>query len=119
MLRRPPRSTRTDTLFPYTTLFRSEPDLPKRLLAREVSELPRYEQNMQLGPGVFGPTTKVFLFKLINLLGQQGWFYLQIFRLADGKPADFKLGVFGAFWRYLADEYRQAWRVHRARLRQG
>src|SRR3546814_12619708 len=25
MLRRPPRSTRTDTLFPYTTLFRSDP----------------------------------------------------------------------------------------------
>src|SRR3546814_11543405 len=26
MQRRPPRSTRTDTLFPYTTLFRSESD---------------------------------------------------------------------------------------------
>src|SRR3546814_14497385 len=26
MRRRPPRSTRTDTLFPYTTLFRSPPD---------------------------------------------------------------------------------------------
>src|SRR3546814_19204547 len=26
MLRRPPRSTRTDTLFPYTTLFRSGDD---------------------------------------------------------------------------------------------
>src|SRR3546814_13384400 len=26
MIRRPPRSTRTDTLFPYTTLFRSHPD---------------------------------------------------------------------------------------------
>src|SRR3546814_7081218 len=25
-IRRPPRSTRTDTLFPYTTLFRSRPD---------------------------------------------------------------------------------------------
>src|SRR3546814_6018499 len=25
MVRRPPRSTRTDTLFPYTTLFRSIP----------------------------------------------------------------------------------------------
>src|SRR3546814_13432893 len=25
MVRRPPRSTRTDTRFPYTTLFRSEP----------------------------------------------------------------------------------------------
>src|SRR3546814_9763722 len=33
MIRRPPRSTRTDTLFPYTTLFRSpcapEPYLPR------------------------------------------------------------------------------------------
>src|SRR3546814_10410749 len=26
MIRRPPRSTRTDTLFPYTTLFRSSAD---------------------------------------------------------------------------------------------
>src|SRR3546814_956406 len=28
MIRRPPRSTRTDTLFPYTTLFRSGLDSP-------------------------------------------------------------------------------------------
>src|SRR3546814_8709350 len=28
MIRRPPRSTRTDTLFPYTTLFRSKVILP-------------------------------------------------------------------------------------------
>src|SRR3546814_4367652 len=27
MIRRPPRSTRTDTLFPYTTLFRSQQGL--------------------------------------------------------------------------------------------
>src|SRR3546814_7801522 len=31
MILRPPRSTRTDTLFPYTTLFRSEAQ-PRRLL---------------------------------------------------------------------------------------
>src|SRR3546814_11914649 len=30
MIRRPPRSTRTDTLFPYTTLFRS-PAIVRRL----------------------------------------------------------------------------------------
>src|SRR3546814_19710072 len=29
MIRRPPRSTRTDTLFPYTTLFRSDLPLPR------------------------------------------------------------------------------------------
>src|SRR3546814_1295949 len=42
MIRRPPRSTRTDTLFPYTTLFRSIEiqmwyaglDSPERHLAR-------------------------------------------------------------------------------------
>src|SRR3546814_4194242 len=28
MIRRPPRSTRTDTLFPYTTLFRSKTTSP-------------------------------------------------------------------------------------------
>src|SRR3546814_19819839 len=31
MIRRPPRSTRTDTLFPYTTLFRSRPRGPADL----------------------------------------------------------------------------------------
>src|SRR3546814_11305981 len=31
MIRRPPRSTRTDTLFPYTTLFRSRPELSLRV----------------------------------------------------------------------------------------
>src|SRR3546814_10298765 len=30
MIRRPPRSTRTDILLPYTTLFRSRPSLPSR-----------------------------------------------------------------------------------------
>src|SRR3546814_9651573 len=31
MVRRPPRSTRTDTLFPYTARFRSVPDRRDRL----------------------------------------------------------------------------------------
>src|SRR3546814_3449243 len=35
MIRRPPRSTRTDTLFPYTTLFRSAGDAGRRAELRE------------------------------------------------------------------------------------
>src|SRR3546814_9967993 len=31
MIRRPPRSTRTDTLFPYTTLFRSTKPLVRQI----------------------------------------------------------------------------------------
>src|SRR3546814_7605593 len=34
MIRRPPRSTRTDTLFPYTTLFRSRHHHDRRCGAR-------------------------------------------------------------------------------------
>src|SRR3546814_19496025 len=34
MIRRPPRSTRTDTLFPYTTLFRSKFGSRKRKSAK-------------------------------------------------------------------------------------
>src|SRR3546814_18343194 len=48
MIRRPPRSTRTDTLFPYTTLFRSglaartaeTGEEPHRLSARAAAGLP-------------------------------------------------------------------------------
>src|SRR3546814_10117079 len=39
MIRRPPRSTLTDTLFPYTTLFRSHPELPdgvRRTMERRI-----------------------------------------------------------------------------------
>src|SRR3546814_4174318 len=40
MIRRPPRSTRTDTLFPYTTLFRSGCRLRQR---RHPHHLPRLQ----------------------------------------------------------------------------
>src|SRR3546814_6380563 len=46
MIRRPPRSTRTDTLFPYTTLFRS-----KGLERREHAGARRVAERM---PGVVG-----------------------------------------------------------------
>src|SRR3546814_12972154 len=41
MIRRPPRSTRTDTLFPYTTLFRS----PRRAADRARGE-PRRDRRL-------------------------------------------------------------------------
>src|SRR3546814_6109896 len=41
MIRRPPRSTRTDTLFPYTTLFRSEDTAgPHRIRLRSLRPRP-------------------------------------------------------------------------------
>src|SRR3546814_11272449 len=51
MIRRPPRATRTDTLFPYTTLFRSPPwrlSMQQRQRSRAASlceVLPRVPDN--------------------------------------------------------------------------
>src|SRR3546814_15680575 len=45
MIRRPPRSTRTDTLFPYTTLFRSR----RADQDRTVGELPHGPAELEEG----------------------------------------------------------------------
>src|SRR3546814_4236407 len=39
MIRRPPRSTRTDTLFPYTTLFRSADSSGKEITPQQIWDL--------------------------------------------------------------------------------
>src|SRR3546814_5829237 len=51
MIRRPPRSTRTDTLFPYTTLFRSEFNpMPDKEKARtQFSTGPRCQERTRSG----------------------------------------------------------------------
>src|SRR3546814_10915675 len=60
MIRQPPRSTRTDTLFPYTTLFRSQDRLAilgpngsgkTTLLRALLGEVPLAEGTRWLGPG--------------------------------------------------------------------
>src|SRR3546814_3114350 len=50
MVRRPPRSTRTDTLFPYTTLFRSFLQLNLGLMLLGYAIALMLEANVGLGP---------------------------------------------------------------------
>src|SRR3546814_13755895 len=46
MIRRPPRSTRTDTLFPYTTLFRSVGQVEEVLDVLDIHPAIRVEQRL-------------------------------------------------------------------------
>src|SRR3546814_561741 len=48
MIRRPPRSTRTDTLFPYTTLFRSNAGRAEYRTRQDV-DIPGYDDNAGRG----------------------------------------------------------------------
>src|SRR3546814_20400315 len=52
MIRRPPRSTRTDTLFPYTTLFRSGPQAEPRLPVQDVKAAAPDEDGPGQHPGM-------------------------------------------------------------------
>src|SRR3546814_9803688 len=52
MIRRPPRSTRTDTLFPYTTLFRSPAGLQQIVNAQ--APVPGTEVGVVAAPGAAG-----------------------------------------------------------------
>src|SRR3546814_16491372 len=55
MIRRPPRSTRTDTLFPYTTLFRSHDQRDRQ---RQIGQQPQRARDIaaawRRGTGVGG-----------------------------------------------------------------
>src|SRR3546814_11016641 len=61
MIRRPPRSTRTDTLFPYTTLFRSGPQYKKQdyldciLLVSSLMKMMRTEGPVAVEPHIEDP----------------------------------------------------------------
>src|SRR3546814_6312430 len=48
MIRRPPRSTRTDTLFPYTTLFRSS--FSRAVDEDSVARVGTYDEEVQVNP---------------------------------------------------------------------
>ena len=94
----------------------TEADVPRRLLSGEISEAPATEKSLRLGPGkLFSGVSPVFLFKIIHVLGLQGWYYQQIAHMADGGRAPLQRSVFGAFVAYLWDEYSTAFRMHRAR----
>src|SRR3546814_9439814 len=76
MILRPPGSTRTDTLFPYTTLFRSLPGPPiarfNRRLASLVNHQFRYvltrEQRAQRHQGVFEDRSEEHTSELQSLM---------------------------------------------------
>src|SRR3546814_16236691 len=60
MQRRPPRSTRTDTLFPYTTLFRSA-DTAKQCDIRG-------NRDSYIGAGIFGFITLIELAGVLTVI---------------------------------------------------
>src|SRR3546814_15541691 len=79
MIRRPPRSTRTDTLFPYTTLFRSELEIAVGVTV-EAARRPlgpfRAHQRKELGGDQLGKDREIAavvgrgVYEMLDLTGE-------------------------------------------------
>ena len=94
----------------------TDTDAPARALRGELAVMPAYEKTLKLGDARWlSGASPIFLFKILNVLGQQGWYYQQIARLGRGQAPDLGRGVLKAFFAYLWDEYKTAFRVWRAR----
>src|SRR3546814_9815106 len=75
MIRRPPRSTRTDTLFPYTTLFRSH-DRQGRVVRRRTSR----HRGDESTPSIDFPNDVVFGIgdeKIAVVIKRHGFWFVQ------------------------------------------
>jgi 2,4-dienoyl-CoA reductase-like NADH-dependent reductase (Old Yellow Enzyme family) len=84
-----------------------QPDFPRRLLARELDRIERMEDRLRFAErGWRSPSSPFTVAKVLNAFGAQSWYYCQLFRLADGKPADLERGMLSTLVEYLRDELR-------------
>ena len=89
-----------------------QPDFPRRLLSREVDGIERIEDRLKFAErGWRSPASPLLPVKVLNTFGAQSWYYCQLFRLADGQPADLERGILSTLVEYLGDELRTARRL--------
>jgi 2,4-dienoyl-CoA reductase-like NADH-dependent reductase (Old Yellow Enzyme family) len=85
------------------------PELPRRLLTRELERVDDLEPRLELSArGWLSPSSRWLAAKAINAFATQSWYYCQLFRLAEGRPAELDRGVWSTLREYVASELRAA-----------
>ena len=95
--------------------FVVDPQIARPLLNGDLQTLPNMEAQLARKPYWIGPRSPLFLCRLINIQGQQGWFYHQLRRLGKGKAPDLSMGVLGGLISYVFNERRAAQRLEKSR----
>jgi len=93
----------------------TDPDFPEKILSGELQRAPEVEEGLRIGPGWLGPASPVPLIKAANAFARIGWYYEQIYRLADGLMPDVSMSGLSALLAYEKTEKAKA----RALIRQG
>lgn len=81
-----------------------DPALPRKLLLRQTESAVSMEARWAEKPQLFGAKSPFFLIRLINIQGQQGWFYYQLKRLGKGKKINSKIGLLRGLLNHLVAE---------------
>jgi 2,4-dienoyl-CoA reductase-like NADH-dependent reductase (Old Yellow Enzyme family) len=90
--------------------FCLDPDFPARMRAGQMQRLPIPEDKLVLGRGYWGPNSPSTQMRLLNNLGQAGWYYHQIERLAAGQSPQPDLSPTSALVHHLGRDFGRAMR---------
>jgi len=85
-----------------------DPGFPAKILSGELQVAPDVEAGLRIGPGILGPNSRLTIIKAMNGFARIGWFYEQIYRLADGLDPDLSMSALRALLAYEKTEKRKA-----------
>ncbi len=91
----------------------TDPDFPAKIMRGDLDVAPDVESALRVGPGILGPHSPIAMIKAINGFARIGWFYEQIYRLADGLPPDLSMTALRALIAYEKTEKRKARELER------
>ncbi len=96
------------------------PDFPRRLLQGEMDEIGDLDARLRLRErGWLSPQGKTIVARALNAFAAQSWYYCQLFRLAEGQPAQLDRSVASTLREYLGAELKAAYRTRRVYPRAG
>ncbi|MEK7264664.1 MAG: NADH:flavin oxidoreductase/NADH oxidase family protein [Pseudomonadota bacterium] len=90
-----------------------DPDICAKLLSGAAAEAIRYEKNLKLGDGFWGPNSKNNFIKALNGFAAMSFYYENIFRMADGKETQPEIALLPTFLAHQMSERRAASRLKR------
>ena len=90
------------------------PDFPRQLLAGARDGIEDLDERLRLRErGWLSPQGSSVAAKALNAFAAQSWYYCQLFRLAEGRPADISRSVLSTMREYLVAESKSAYATRR------
>lgn len=88
--------------------FCVDPSFAAKILSGEILEAEDVETTMRIGPGIFGPHSPFTVIRAINGFTRIGWYYEQIYRLADSLEPNVSMSALRALISYDKTEKAKA-----------